>query len=233
MGLGSWSFERENLGGGDISSGSIPAGSMNVCVLCVRCVCVHAHTHTRAYTCSCVSSSLPAPAPAPGPLLLRRLPPAPPPPSHVDGQPCVTGSGDSQATPAQHLAVLGRSRGCCLGPRPSPGLCPLPEPLSPAYAAGSSSDPASSKEPALTSSPGAGAPFPDPGPPSRASTCSAYSLPAAHPRSFWRQRLALPCALDPALCPSCRLTERALLPRSRVAPPSEPRLAHDSSAPLS
>ena len=121
------------------------------------------------------------------------------------------GPGDSQATPAQHLAVLGPSRGCSLGPRPLPGLCPLPEPLSPAYAAGSSSDFASSKEPALTSSPGAGTSFPDPGPPSRPSTCSAYPLPTAHPRSFLRQRLALPCALDPSLCPSCSLMEGALL----------------------
>ena len=182
-------------------------------------------------------TSLPAPPPAPGPLLLRRPPPNGRPrgqgqPSHVDGQTCVTGSGDSQATLAQHLAVLGRSCGCSLGPRPSPGLCPLPEPLSSAYAAGSSSDPASSKEPALTSSPGAGASFPDPGTPSRPSTCSAYPLPAAHPCSFRRQRLALPCALDPALCPSCSLTERALLPRSpalRLPPsPAGPRLLRSS-----
>ena len=73
MGLGSWSFERENLGGGDIFLGSIPVGSMNVCVLCVWCVCAHI-THTRAYTCSCLSSCLPTPPPGPGPLLLRRPP---------------------------------------------------------------------------------------------------------------------------------------------------------------
>ena len=120
---------------------------------------------------------------------------------HVDSQPCVMGPGDSQATPAQHLAVLGPSRGCSLGPRPLPGLCPLPEPLSPAYAAGSSSDPASSKEPALTSSPGAGTSFPDPGPPSRPSTCSAYPLPTAsrevpgklslHAHGYWERFIAL------------------------------------------
>ena len=57
MGLGSWSFERENLGGGDIFSGSIPAGSMNVCVLCVWCVCVHT-PHTRGLTLALVSHPL-------------------------------------------------------------------------------------------------------------------------------------------------------------------------------
>ena len=47
MGLGSWSFGSENMGGGDDSSGSIPAGSVNVCV-CTR-------THTQGLTLALVS----------------------------------------------------------------------------------------------------------------------------------------------------------------------------------
>ena len=72
MGLGSWSFERENLGGGDIFSGSTPEGSMNVCVVCMVCVCTH-HTHEGLHLLLCLilspySPTRPWPSPVQTPL---------------------------------------------------------------------------------------------------------------------------------------------------------------------